>query len=133
MAAWGTDDMSAALPVVETSIGEAPAAAPAPFIVPTAKLSGQTPQEYGWVSKTVYNYETYLKSPKELADTQATAIATEEVEDAVGGVRAGDWANNAAIYTWDDEYGDVGPAFPELERQLFGSEYHVKTGVAFEK
>lgn len=133
MATWGTDDLSAALPVVETSIDEAPAAAPVPFVVPSAKLSGKTPQEYGWVDKTQYDYQAYLKPSKELADHLAIAVATEEVDDAVGGVRAGDWANNAAIYTWNEEFGDVGPAFPELERQLFGSEYHVKTGVAFEK
>jgi ATP-dependent RNA helicase DDX3X len=37
----------------------------------------------------------------------------------------------AAIYEWNDEYGDVGPRFEELEKQLFGSENHVKTGINF--
>jgi len=41
------------------------------------------------------------------------------------------WAANATVYEWQDEYGDVGPAHPELERQLFGSDAHVTTGVDF--
>ncbi len=101
-------------------------------MIATAKLSGKTPQEYGWVEKTTHDYATYLKTNKELAEAQANAPA-EEVADAVGGVRQGDWAHNAAIYTWDDEFGDVGPKFPELERQLFGSEYHVKSGLSFHR
>ncbi|PKK43691.1 hypothetical protein CI102_12241 [Trichoderma harzianum] len=31
------------------------------------------------------------------------------------------WDGNARIYQWSDEYGDVGPAFEELEVELFGS------------
>lgn len=30
------------------------------------------------------------------------------------------FGGNAAIYEWNDEYGDVGPKFPELEIDLFG-------------
>lgn len=43
------------------------------------------------------------------------------------------WANNATVYEWLDEYGDVGPAHPVLERQLFGSDVHVVSGVDFSK
>ncbi len=37
----------------------------------------KNPQEYGWVATTKYDYETYNKSTKELAEAQAS---TENVE-----------------------------------------------------
>lgn len=89
--------------------------------------SGKNPQEHGWVEKNEYDYSTYMKSSKELAE----AVATNESADL--GVDVGDWASNAAIYNWDDDFGDVGPRHPELEAQLFGSENHVRTGIKFEK
>ncbi len=126
MSTWVVDDMAAALP--ETNTDAAPAAS-----APTQK----NPQEHGWVAPTAYDYATYTKSSKELAEAQASFAnqASEgESEDinAVGGLRQGDWANNAAVYEWSDEYGDVGPRHPELEKQLFGSVFHVRSGVQFE-
>lgn len=41
-------------------------------------------------------------------------------------------ALQAAVYEWNDEFGDVGPRFEELENQLFGAENHVRAGVNFE-
>lgn len=38
----------------------------------------------------------------------------------------------AAVYEWNDEYGDVGPRFEELEKQLFGAKNHVRAGINFE-
>lgn len=37
-----------------------------------------------------------------------------------GPVEATNWEGNAAIYEWNDEYGEVGPKHPELEVMLFG-------------
>lgn len=126
MAAWGTEDMAAALP-----------AQPATDVNVAAPTSDfKNPQEHGWVPKANYDYDTYNKSSKELAEAQASAQApadSGEVTDAVGGIRPGDWASNAAIYVWNDEFGDVGPSFPDLEKQLFGSEFHVKTGLNYKK
>jgi ATP-dependent RNA helicase DDX3X len=31
-----------------------------------------------------------------------------------------EWGCNARAYAWQDEYGDVGPKYPELELELFG-------------
>lgn len=124
MSTFNTEDMAAALP----------AAPPAANTGPT----GQTPQQYGWVDKTVYDYNTYNKTSRELAGAYdpfdgapATLATGEEIEEAVGGIRPGEWANNAAIYQWEDEFGDVGPAHPELEKMLFGSANHVKSGINF--
>ncbi|KAJ4861555.1 DEAD/DEAH box helicase domain-containing protein [Trichoderma breve] len=52
----------------------------------------------GWVERTAFDYT---------AMAQAQAGST--------------WDGNARIYQWSDEYGDVGPAFEELEVELFGS------------
>ena len=83
----------------------------------------KNPQEVGWVEKQAYDYDTYNKSSKELFDE---GLAT-------GGLGAEDWASNAAKYEWDKEYGDVGPAFPELEAQLFGGKFRMQSGIEFSK
>ena len=126
MADWGTADMQAALPDA-ASEGTAVAA-------PVA-LPAKNPQEYGWVEPTKYNYDLYTKSSKEQAEAQANVLGESAVTEdvGVGGIAVGDWASNAKTYTWDDEYGDVIPRFPDLEKQLFGAENHVRTGIKFEK
>ncbi|KAK5994957.1 ATP-dependent RNA helicase ded1 [Cladobotryum mycophilum] len=51
------------------------------------------------------------------------------------GVTTQTWDGNAKVYQWTDEYGDVGPKFPELELELFGepSTRHERTGLDFSK
>ncbi len=39
-----------------------------------------------------------------------------------------DWLGNAKVYEWNEEYGDVAPGHPELERQLYGLEHRVTAG-----
>jgi ATP-dependent RNA helicase DDX3X len=70
-----------------------------------AASTGQTPQAAGWVQPTAFDY----------------------------GITEGDWASNAAVYEWEEEFGDVGPAFPELEAVLFGSETRMTQGVDFQR
>ena len=70
-------------------------------------------RDAGWVEPQKYDYETYNANPKELA-TQLDLPS---------------WAANAAKYEWSDEYGDIGPAHPELEKMLFGTEFHVTEGM----
>lgn len=138
MAAWETEDMSAALPDPSTpvqSVSGAPQQAPAGAPADAPKVN---PQDAGWGQKQNYDYETYNKSNKELQEIQQANAAgpnsqEDDDQDAVGGLRSGDWAGNAAIYQWNDEYGDVGPEFPELEKQLFGAANHTRTGIRFEK
>jgi ATP-dependent RNA helicase DDX3X len=107
--------MAESLPTAETAT-EAPVSV-------AAAIPKKNPQEAGWVEKQAYDYETYNKSSKELFDEGL----------APGGLGAQDWASNAAKYEWDEEYGDVGPAFPELELQLFGGEHRMRTGIEFSK
>lgn len=134
MAAWGTGDMAAALPDSASQAGDDAG----------AMVERKNPQEAGWVKKQSYNYEIYNKSSKELADAQAEAAAAGDAEQAegegetdnlaVGGLRDGEWASSGAVYEWDEEFGDVGPAFPALEEQLFGKKNnHVRQGLSFDK
>ena len=46
---------------------------------------------------------------------------------------SGDWANKAAIYEWKEEYGEIGPRFEALEKQLFGNDFHVRSGIKFDR
>ncbi|KAL7929584.1 P-loop containing nucleoside triphosphate hydrolase protein [Trichoderma chlorosporum] len=68
----------------------------------------------GWVEPTAFDYT---------AMSQAEAGST--------------WDGNARIYQWSDEYGDVGPAFEELEVELFGSvedrNKHIGGGLDFSR
>lgn len=124
MADWGTTDLAAALPDDAAAPVETTDAAP--------KVD---PQSHGWVERTAYDYTNYNKSGKELQDAQASggASMSDIHYGAVGGVAVGDWASNGAVYEWNDEYGDVGPRFEDLEKQLFGSDNHVKLGLEFNK
>lgn len=42
-------------------------------------------------------------------------------------------AASARVYEWNEEYGDVGPCIPELERELFGDPENRGEGVDFSK
>lgn len=44
-----------------------------------------------------------------------------------------DWAGIAVRYEWKDEYGDVGPAVPELEDQLFHGELIARAGAKLDE
>lgn len=72
----------------------------------------------GWVKPQDFDYSTYNSADKPGADNEAIQAA---------------WAHNAKKYEWKEEYGDVGPAIPELEQQLFRSEFINRQGVKFDK
>ncbi|KAG5923370.1 hypothetical protein E4U42_004975 [Claviceps africana] len=59
--------------------------------------------------------------------TDYTALTVGEIPDQFDG--------QAKIYQWDEDYGDVGPAFPELELELFGDPKtrHERAGLDFSK
>ncbi|CAI0651613.1 unnamed protein product, partial [Colletotrichum noveboracense] len=77
------------------SVGEMEAALPAASEKPVA-LDAEGKE---WSKPETYNYEEMAQS---------------------GPIENGNWEGNAAIYEWDEEYGEVGPQHPELELMLFG-------------
>lgn len=131
MSAFGTQDMAAALP--------------------TTNATGPNPQEHGWTKPTPIDYATYNKSSKELMDeriaNESAAAASAGIDSQAGngqapvdnstfgqdGVSTGEWAGNAPVYEYQDEYGDVGPRFAALENELFGGDFRLRTGINFDK
>ena len=74
-----------------------------------------------WTSPEKFDYDSYNADSKEKRE----ALTADHDVPA--------WAANAVKYEWSDEYGDVGPEFPELEEMLFGDEDQMKAGEAFSK
>ena len=75
-----------------------------------------------------YNYSVYNAATREERQAAEQKAAEEKADDEqfTGDVPL--WASNAMKYEWDDEYGEVGPAHPELERQLFQGRYQMRSG-----
>ena len=75
------------------------------------------PQAHGWIPPTAFDYARYNgEAPAVNAEASAA------FDEATARRNDGDhqWASNAEVYEWKDEYGDVGPTVPELELILFG-------------
>ncbi|KAI9841281.1 MAG: hypothetical protein M1837_000817 [Sclerophora amabilis] len=86
-----------------------------------AKANVVRPSEHGWAPKTEYDYKIY------------NASSREEKEAIEAGTNASTWASNAEKYEWQDEFGEVGPAVPTLEKKLFGNDDLVRSGDEFQK
>ena len=91
----------------------------------------------GWVKPESYDYETYnakVTGPGDAKDGDASvdkAAAAEFSTGSSGPTFTSEiisWGANAAKYEWKDDYGDVAPRIPELEKLLFGDEFHQRTG-----
>ena len=113
MSAFDTSGMASALP--EASNPNANGAA--------VKLSGDELREKGWAQPQAFDYSADAPQPGEEALTKPDG----EVQEVSG------WAHDAAKYEWSEEYGDVGPRIPELEKQLFQSEFINRRGIKFDK
>lgn len=84
-----------------------------------ASADVETVRNAGWVEPVKFNYDVYNANPKDIAAGSAEAADQPSLPA---------WAANATKYEWSDEYGDVGPAHPELEKQLFNIEDRVTEG-----
>jgi len=71
-------------------------------------------QEAGWNNPVPFQYDTVVGGTPAEDDTRDTAV----------------WLSDAAIYQWDDEFGDVGEPNPELEKMLFADQYLQRAGGA---
>ncbi|KAL6712414.1 hypothetical protein ACN47E_000291 [Coniothyrium glycines] len=71
-------------------------------------------KEAGWNEQMPFKYETVVGGTPAPDETRDSAT----------------WLSDAAIYQWDDEFGDVGEPNPALERQLFHDENHQRAGGA---
>lgn len=63
-------------------------------------------RDHGWTETTAFDYDQFNRT---------------------GGHDA-EWHGSARVYEWKEEYGDVAPAHPELEKILFGGEHVIRKG-----
>lgn len=63
----------------------------------------QKAKEAGWNEPTAFDYDTAAGGKHDVAAAAAD----------------GNWLSDAAVYEWQDDFGEVGEHNPELERQLF--------------
>jgi len=89
------------------------------------------------IKKTEFNYKVYNAKTREEREAAEAEMkqddaqpAGEEEDDEDGSYTAEVpvWASNAVKYEWNDEYGDVGPAHPVLEKQLFKDRFIARAG-----
>ena len=69
-------------------------------------------REAGWNDPVPFNYETVQGGQPAVDDTRDGA----------------EWLSDAAIYQWDDDFGDVGDKNPELEKMLFEGPDRMRAG-----
>ena len=76
-------------------------------------------RDRGWVEPQGFDYAQYNATGKEAAAAEA--------------LQGSGWAHSAVKYEWLEEYGDVGPVVPQLEEQLFRSEFRNRRGMRFDE
>ena len=76
-------------------------------------------REKGWAEPQGFDYMMY----------NAEGKARQEAEEAQGL----DWQHSQPKYEWQEDYGEVGPAVPELEQILFRSEFLNRRGIKFDE
>ena len=91
--------------------------------------SAQLARAKGWVEPEKYDYETYNTSRGREETTVVEGEAMNGEAETTQDVP--EWAANAAKYEWSDDYGEVGPPFPDLEKQLFKDEFTNRIGLNF--
>ena len=84
----------------------------APTVGPDAGASARKEQlaqdlarakDAGWNDRKPFQYDDIVKDQAGEDDPRDSGL----------------WLSDAATYQWDDDFGDVGDANPELEKQLF--------------
>ncbi|CAG8898838.1 unnamed protein product [Penicillium egyptiacum] len=106
------DSVSAAefASAVGSGAGEAPAEGVLSGVGPNAEAAQKVARDKGWTDPVPFEYAELANSKDHL-----------------------DWAGVAVRYEWKDEYGDVGPAVPELEDQLFHGELIARAGAKLDE
>ncbi|MCJ1435750.1 hypothetical protein MMC27_005125 [Xylographa pallens] len=91
----------------------------------TASWSTIKPVEYDY---NVYNATTREEREAVEAKLAERRSNTKIEDDAQFTADVPLWASNAVRYEWNDEFGDVGPRHPELEKQLYRDQYTNRAG-----
>ena len=81
-----------------------------------------------WNEPQKYDYKLYNATTREERDA---VVAERETPGLAPTEEIPEWAAGAAKYEWKDEYGNVGPAHPELEKILFHNDSIARQGIMF--
>ena len=124
---WGTTEVKMALPEITPAAGR-------PINEDALKIA----RDAGWVQPIAHNYSSTApastRDREEAAPKPETAAEGEGAEDApLRRQGTSTWAHDAAKYEWKEEYGDIGPTDPTLEKELFQGEHITRTGAKIEK
>ncbi|KAJ6178978.1 hypothetical protein N7519_009439 [Penicillium mononematosum] len=90
---------------VGSDAGEAPVEGVLSGVGPNAEAAHKVARDKGWTDPVPFEYAELANNKDHL-----------------------EWAGVAVRYEWKDEYGDVGPAVPELEDQLFHGDLIARPG-----
>lgn len=82
--------------------------------VPEKIDPAQKARDYGFPERVAYDYSVYSGNRKNAENGKAGEVPM--------------WFGEAAVYEWNDEYGDIGPEVPELEWELFRNDYRMQPG-----
>ena len=119
------NDLGAALPEVTNQGLRGP---------PRDEAKAKLALEKGWVPQVQYNYEATIapltqREPRANDNTNPDATSAVNLPD---GEELPGWMHRAKKYEWKDDYGDLAPEIPELEKELFGSELRMRKGHRFD-
>ena len=85
-----------------------------------------------------YDYSVYNASGPEEREAAERGITERLAAEAQAASEADQytssvplWASGAAKYEWQEDYGDIGPPHPELEKQLFKDQFINRIGPQF--
>jgi hypothetical protein len=109
--------------------------------------------QHGWKQSDAYAYDVYnAKTPQDRDNAARLRLEQEATDQAARDLEAGQiarqkgeevvnpfnadvplWASGAVKYEWQEEFGDIGPAHPELEAQLYRDQFINRSGIQFEQ
>ncbi|KAF5017981.1 hypothetical protein F66182_10050 [Fusarium sp. NRRL 66182] len=108
--AWGPSTIMEALPASEKAVNGHTSESKEKGSTQKGEAQGYDASKGKWVAPQAIDYTSMASGPLEQG-----------------------WGCQARAYVWQDEFGDVGPKYPELELELFGdpSLRHARTGLDF--
>jgi len=87
----------------------------------------QRAREAGWNEPTAFNYEASTAATREEREAATRAVLDRDAHSTDIPL----WASAGVKYEWKDEYGEVGPQVPELERVLYKDQFQSRIGGQF--
>jgi len=85
-----------------------------------------TTEEHANDGKVAMEKSEYVQKARDAGWTETTAFDYDQFTRSGGNDT--EWHGAARVYEWLDDFGDVAPEVPELERILFGGDFQMRKG-----